>query len=184
MTSRDTTLIDCWKDSSSVEISYQIWAKRLESLIYKRFKKHRIRSQKLLYTKDIKELISKKKLLKKLLKSSSIDMDTQDLLGSKMDKLENKIDKAIADFNSKFVMSSINQNGGTLDKQTFWKLKKVLAPKSISIPHSIIDSFGNEITDQANIRNEYKYEFTHRLRTRVIDDQLKVHENMQISCVS
>ena len=47
-------------------------------------------------------------------------------------------------------MSSINQNA--LDKQAFWKLKKVLAPKSISIPHSIIDSFGNEITDQANIR--------------------------------
>ena len=179
MTGGDTTLIDCWKDSSSVEISYQIWAKRLESLMYKCFKRRRIRSQKLLYTKDIRELISKKKSLKKLLKSSSIDMDTRDMLGSKIDKLENKIDKAIADFNSRFVMSIINQNGGTLDKQAFWKLKKVLAPKSISIPHSIIDSFGNEITDQTNIRNEYKNEFTHRLRTRVIDDQLKVHENMQ-----
>ena len=67
-------------------------------------------------------------------------MDAQDILGSKIDKLENKIDKAIADFNSRFVMSSINQNGGTLDKQTFWKLKKVLAPKSISIPHSIIEA--------------------------------------------
>ena len=71
-------------------------------------------------------------------------------------------------------MSSIN-----LDKQAFWKLKKVLAPKSISIPHSIIDSFGNEITNEANIRNEYNNEFTHRLCTREVDDQLKVHENMQ-----
>ena len=76
-------------------------------------------------------------------------------------------------------MSSINKNGGTLDKQAFWKLKKVLTPKSISVPHSIIDSFGNEIIDQANVRNEYKNAFTHRLRTREIDDQLKVHENMQ-----
>ena len=106
-------------------------------------------------------------------------MDTRDMLGSEIDKLENKTDKAIADFNSRFVMSSINQNGGTLDKQAFQKLKKVLAPKSISVHHSIIDSFGNEITDQANIRNEYKNEFTYRLHTRVIDDQLKVHENMQ-----
>ena len=101
------------------------------------------------------------------------------MLGSKIDKLENKIDKTISDFNSRFVMSSINQNGGTLDKQAFWKLKKLLAPKNISVPHSIIDSFGNEITDQANIRNEHKNEFTHRLCTRVMDDQLKVHENMQ-----
>ena len=76
----------------------------------------------------------------------------------------NIIDKAIDDFNSGLATSSINQNGGTLDKQAFWKLKKVLAPKSISVPHSIIDSFGNEITDQANIRNEYKCEFTHRVR--------------------
>ena len=113
---------------SCVEISYQIWIlyigdsslfmiKRLESPMYKCFKKRRIRSQKLLYTKDIRELISKKKSLKKLLKSSSIDMDTRVMLGSKIDKLEYKIDKAIVDFNSRFVMSSINQNGGTLDKQ-------------------------------------------------------------------
>ena len=82
MTSGDITLIDCWKDSSSVGISYQIWAKRLESLMYKCIKRCMIRSQKLLYTKDIRELISKKKSLKKLLKSSSIDMDTRDMLGS------------------------------------------------------------------------------------------------------
>ena len=119
------------------------------------FKKRRIISQKLLYTKDIRELISKKKSLKKLLKSSSIDMGTLFMLGSKIDKLEYKIDKAIADFNSTFVMSSKNQNGGTLDKQAFWKLKKGSGTKSISIPHSIIDSFSNEITDQANFRNEY-----------------------------
>ena len=50
-------------------------------------------------------------------------------------------------------MSSINQNGGTLDKLAFSKLKKVLEPKSITVPHSIIDSFGNEITDEAIIGN-------------------------------
>ena len=83
MTSGDTTLIDCWKDSSSVEISYKIWAKRLESLMYKYFKRRRIRSQKLLYTKDIRELISKKESLKKPLKSSSIDMNTRDMLAQK-----------------------------------------------------------------------------------------------------
>ena len=79
----------------------------------------RFRSQELLYTKDIRELISKKKSLKRLLKSSGIDMGTRVMLGSKIDKLEYKIDKAVADFNSGFVMSSINQNGGTLDKQAF-----------------------------------------------------------------
>ena len=60
-------------------------------------------------------------------------MGTRVMLGSKIDKLEYIIDKAIADFKSGLVMSSINQNGGTLDKQAFWKLKKVLAPKNISV---------------------------------------------------
>ena len=32
MTSGDAALIDCWKDSSSVGISYQIWVKRLSHL--------------------------------------------------------------------------------------------------------------------------------------------------------
>ena len=73
--------------------------------MYKCFKKRWIRSKKLLHIKDIRELISKKKSLKKLLKSSSTDMDTRNMLGSKIDKLEYKIDKAIADFNSRFVMS-------------------------------------------------------------------------------
>ena len=58
-------------------------------------------------------------------------------------------------------------------------MKKVLAPKSMTVPHSVIDGFGNEITDEANIRSEYKNEFKHRLRAREIDGQLKEVETMQ-----
>ena len=76
-------------------------------------------------------------------------------------------------------MSMVNQHGGSLDKQSFWKVKMVLAPNSITVPHSAIDGFGNEITDEANIRSEYKNEFKHRLRTREVDEQLKEVEAMQ-----
>ena len=62
-------------------------------------------------------------------------------------------------------MSMVNQHGGSLDKQSFWKVKRVLAPKSITAPHSVIDRYGNGITDEANIRSEYKNEFKHRSRT-------------------
>ena len=58
-------------------------------------------------------------------------------------------------------------------------MKRVLAPKSITVPHSVIDGFGNEITDEANVRREYKNEFKHRLRTRDIDEQLQEAETMQ-----
>ena len=76
-------------------------------------------------------------------------------------------------------MSMVNQHGGSLDKQSIWKVKRVLAPKSITVLHSVIDGFGNEITDEANIRSEYKNEFKHRLRTREIDGQLKEVETKQ-----
>ena len=44
------------------------------------------------------------------------------------------------------------------------RLKKTLAPKSISIPHSVMNSFGNEVTVPENIINEFRSEFQHRLR--------------------
>ena len=108
----------------------------------------------------------------------------------KVKRLDHKIDKAIADYNNSFVTSTVNQHGGSLDKQSFWKVKRVLGRKSITVPHSVIylnifcyifcyDGFGNEITDEANIRSEHKNDFKHRLRTREIDGQLKEVETMQ-----
>ena len=71
------------------------------------------------------------------------------------------------------------ESHGTFDKQSFWKLKRVLAPKSISILHAVIDKHGNEITDPDNIKHEYRSEFHHRLRERDILDQLKDYEKIQ-----
>ena len=83
------------------------------------------------------------------------------MLGSKIGKLEYKIDKANADFDNVLVMSSINQNGGTLDKQAFWKLKKGSGTKR-AFQYLIKALVMRSLTDQENIRNEYKNEFTHR----------------------
>ena len=118
-----------------------------------------------MYTKEIRSLIGKKKSLKRLLKSTGIDNDISDkaYINLQVKRLERKIDKAIADYNNSFVMSMINQHGCSLDKQSFWKVKRVLALKSITVPHSVINGFGNEITDEANIRSEYRIEFKHRL---------------------
>ena len=44
---------------------------------------------------------------------------------------------------------------GEIDKQSFWKMKKLLAPKSKEMPHAVIDNH-NLLTDPVTIRNEYK----------------------------
>ena len=99
-------------------------------------------------------------------------------IGKLTNKLDKKIEKSIVSFNNSFLLKKAESHG-TFDKQSFWKSKIVLAPKSISIPHAVIDKHGNEITDPDNIRHEYRSEFQHRLRERDILDHLKDYEKIQ-----
>ena len=66
-----------------------------------------------------------------------------------------------------------------MDRQNFCKLKHVLAPKSLEIPHAIEGAHGNLITDPVNINDEYHNEFLHRLRKREICDHLSWYESFQ-----
>ena len=59
-----------------------------------------------------------------------------------------------------------------LANKIFWKIKRVLAPKCNTVPHCTVDSFGNEITDEGSICEEY----IHWLRKREIEDDLKDYE--------
>ena len=68
---------------------------------------------------------------------------------------------------------------GVMDRLNFWKLKRVLAPKSLQIPHAIEGAYGNLITDPANISDEYLNEFQHRLTKREILDHLSWYESFQ-----
>ena len=55
----------------------------------------------------------------------------------------------------------------------------IIVPKSIEIPHSVLDRSGSHITDPNNIMTEYCIEFQHRLRKRDIKDELKQYEAIQ-----
>ena len=65
---------------------------------------------------------------------------------------------------------------GSISKQDFRKIKRVLAPKCNTVSHCIVDSFGNEITDERSICEEYRRKFIHRLRKSEIEDGLKDYE--------
>ena len=67
-------------------------------------------------------------------------------------------------------------HGGSISKQDFWKIKRVLAPKCNTVPHCIVDSFGNEITDEGSICEEYRMELIHGLRKCEIENDLKDYE--------
>ena len=78
--------------------------------------------------------------------------------------------------NINFIKRSIGKTG-TIDKQSFWKLKKILAPRNKEIPHSILDRHDNLLTD--SIKNEYRTEFQYRFRKREIRSDLKWYESFQ-----
>ena len=65
----------------------------------------------------------------------------------------------------------------------FWKLKRILVPKSPDLPHSVLDHGGNDITDVNNTVNQYQNEFVNRLRKRRLRDTIEVFKNYKIRSV-
>ena len=99
-------------------------------------------------------------------------------LEKQISQLDKQIDCQISEFNINIIKSSIGM-GGVIDKQSFWKMKKLIAPRSKEIPCSLLDKHDNLLTDPETIRNEYLSEFKHRLRARDIKTELKWYESFQ-----
>ena len=116
--------------------------------MHKYFKKKRIVMSKSLHNKEIRDLMQKRKMLKHQNKGSKN-------LTKKLRKIDLKIDKEIPFFSNKTLTERIGE--GPISKQEFWKVKKILAPKSVSAPHCILDLMGNEITDPENIRSQTEF---------------------------
>ena len=168
-----------WKNGDHPEIYYQRWRVGLDSILQKCFKKKRLRNNgEPIYNKQIRNLIKERKILKKRLTRETDNSPTHRNITYNILKLDKLIDNRIADFNYLLVKQTVG-NDGTISKQNFWKMKRIIAPKSIEIPHSVLDKAGNHITDPNNIMTAYCNEFQHRLRKRNIKDELKQYEAIQ-----
>ena len=153
-------------------MSYGIWSKKVNVILRECFKKRCICNDKLLYTKEIRSLIKKRKAVKKHTKVCICPLCKG---RHKFKKLDSLINRKIAHFNDDIIRQKVGSDG-SISKQDFWKIKRVLAPKCNTVPHCIVDNFGNEITDEGSICEEYRREFIHRLRKREIEDDLKDYE--------
>ena len=172
LTENDSTLLEIWESDNNVQICYQNWQSRLDRILGMCFKKKRINKRMQLYNSDMRSLISKRKTLKRCDSSGK-------KYEKKLIKLNAKMDRKIARYNSDVVKKSIGKNGVT-GKGDFCKLKKRLLPKSHNIPYALQDQSGCEITDPLNIlQSEYKAEFEHRLRKREPKKDLEGYMNSQ-----
>ena len=180
LTTNDQTFSNIWASSDDVEASYKQWSYKLESVINQCFKRRRVRVRKKLYNQEIRSLIKERKYVKKRLDREPYSRHFQ----ATFKKLDRIIDKKVTNFNTMILSSEVNKNE-IITKTDFWKLKRILVPKSPDLPHSVSDHVGNDITDVNNIVNQYQNEFVHRLRKREIEGHLRTFEKLQNSlCVS
>ena len=164
-----------WQVDHHTEISYQKWQNNLNRILHICFKKKRIRYTKGIYIKEIRQLIKERKQLKRQLTNSFLKHKKP---MKKIKKYNKLTDHKISEFNINFIIRSIGKTG-TTDKQSFWKLKKILAPRNKEIPHSVLDRHDNLLTDSITIKNEHRTEFQYRLRKREIRSDLKWYKSFQ-----
>ena len=118
---------------------------------------------------EVRQLIKERKQLKRQITNSFLKHKK---LMKKIKKYDKLVDHKISEFNINFIKRSIGITG-TIDKQSFWKLKKILAPRNKEIPHSILDRHTNLLTDSITIKNVYRTEFQYKFRKREIRSDLK-----------
>ena len=152
-----------WRASEHTELSYQSWKCNLNSISHRCFNKKKIVSGKCIYNKQIRVLIGQRKKLKVQLSSLICNLN-KIVQGTGKSKFLNWINNCqISEFDINIIKSSIGM-GGVIDKKSFWKIKKLIAPRSKEIPCSLFDKHDNLLMDPETIRNELK----HRLRARDI----------------
>ena len=150
----------------------------MESVINQCFKKRTVRVRKKLYNQKIRSLIKERKYVKKRPDRKPYSRHFQ----ATLKKLDRIIDKKVSNFNTVMLSSKVNENG-IITKIDFWKLKRILVPKSPDLPHSVLDHVESVITDVNNIVNQN--EFVHRLRKREIKGHLRGFRKLQNSlCLS
>ena len=115
----DRSLLQCWQNNNDPEMNYGIWSKKVNVILRECFKKRCIRNDKLLYTKEIRSLIKKRKAVKKHIKICIRPLCKG---RHKFKKLDSLINRKIAHFNDDIIRQKVGSDG-SISKQDFWKIK-------------------------------------------------------------
>ena len=169
LTDSSKELYSAVANNDDIDEMYSCWNIQLNSILHKCFQKKRVSNQHHRYNSEIKQVIKSRKVLKKASAPKK-----------KIEKLDKVINEKVANFNHRFIKSNSNKSG-TIDKQSFWKVKRVLVPKSVSVLSSVTNKSGHTVSDPFHIKEEYRKEFKHCLMTREIDNELKHFELVQNS---
>ena len=111
ITSSDRSLLQCWQNDNDLEMNYGIWSKKVNVIL--KDKKRHIRNDKLLYTKEIRSLIKKRKAVKKHIK---ICIRTLCKGRHKFKKLDSLTNRKIAHFSDDIIRQKVGSDGSISKK--------------------------------------------------------------------
>ena len=162
LTGTNPSLNKIWVDCENVEYSYARWEAKVNRLLHRGFRHKRVTNKPNgTFNRDIRLLLKQEKEIKHQLETNK-SKPIQKGRGKDLEVLSETISNKIAQFNWELVTGSVSN--GLISKDDSWKVKKKLFPRSVQIPHSILDRSGNVLTDSLHIILEYRYEMIHRLR--------------------
>ena len=138
LTRTNPSLDKVWVNCENVEYSYARWEAKVNRLLHRCFRRKRVTNKPNgKFNRDIRLLLKQEKEIKHQLETSK-SKPMQKGREKDLEVLSETISKKIAQFNWELVIGSVNSNG-LISKEDFWEIKKKLFPKSVQIPHSILD---------------------------------------------
>ena len=158
-------LINCFLQSRSVEENASAFHKTFKRIVYKCFRKVRVRTRKMTLVDE------KLSSLDKLKNNDKQDTDVK----RKIESLKSEIQLCCAEENAKLIKDQVGDMSnltGTFSSNLMWKVKRKVCKRSSDPPMAKRDNNGNIITTPNQLKQLYLAEYIDRLRHREIKSSL------------
>ena len=168
-TSKTNMLSSVFDSDDDINILTQRFIKKLDGCIKVNFKKVRVTNNKPTVEENLYEKMRK-------LKGRDDDKSVHEMNEVIKDiaiNAEKKYDKVVKE------IQNMRPEGGKINSQKFWKLKKAICPKAREPPTAMTDKHGNLLTNNKAIEDRAIEVFTERLKPNKMEGHLQSLEETQ-----
>ncbi len=169
-------LTKCFSEHSSVEQNASCFLKSFKRIVYKCFRKVRVKTVKITDGDEKLDLLDN--LKSKLKNENKHDLVTK----RKIESLESEIQQCCAEENAKLIRDQVRDLSsltGTFSSDLMWKVKRKVFRRSTDPPMAKKDNHGNIITSPNPLKKLYLDEYIHRLRHREIKPSLRLLKELK-----
>ena len=176
MTENTTKLSSCFNPGGDFLKQTTKFYKTLDGTFHQCFKKIRIKNKSNPNQKDeIQFFLEMKTKCQVFMKDAKSNWSKQ-IIGQKIDEMNERITTLTSARNKKIIddqLLKVNNMDGSFSRNGMWKVKSKLFPKNHDNPTAKKDGAGNLITANEPLKKLYLSTYIHRLRPRLIREDLQ-----------